>query len=76
MLIQRVYELDPLTCPECGGQMPVVALIKPPHASTTGKILRHCDLWRSSPARTPPANVGKNGIDRGLRSDSESNELT
>ena len=26
MLIKRVYEVDPLSCPQCGGQMKVVAL--------------------------------------------------
>ena len=28
MLIKRFYEVDPLSCPECGGQMVVVALIE------------------------------------------------
>ena len=28
MLIKRFYEVDPLSCPECGGQMVVVALVK------------------------------------------------
>ena len=31
MLIKRVYEVDPLSCPQCGGQMKVVAFIEPPH---------------------------------------------
>jgi hypothetical protein len=26
MLIKRVYEVDPLSCPKCGGQMKIVAL--------------------------------------------------
>ena len=30
MLIKRVYEIDPLACPKCGGQMKVVAFIEPP----------------------------------------------
>ena len=30
MLIKRVYEVDPLSCPECGSQMRVVAFIEPP----------------------------------------------
>ena len=29
MLIKRVYEADPLCCPECGGQMKVVSFIEP-----------------------------------------------
>ena len=30
MLIKRVYEVDPLCCPQCGGQMKVVAFLEPP----------------------------------------------
>jgi hypothetical protein len=30
MLIRRVYEIDPLECPKCGGQMKVVAFIERP----------------------------------------------
>ncbi len=29
MLIKRVYEVDPLCCPECGGPMQVVSFIEP-----------------------------------------------
>jgi|WetSurMetagenome_2_1015567.scaffolds.fasta_scaffold1006835_1 hypothetical protein len=32
MLIKRVYEIDPLACTRCGGQMKVVASIEPPPA--------------------------------------------
>ena len=35
MLIKRVYELDPLACPRCGGQMKVIAFIEPPQADVT-----------------------------------------
>ena len=30
-LIQRVYEVDPLTCPKCGHEMRVMAVITEPH---------------------------------------------
>ena len=40
MLIKRVYEVDPLSCPECGGQMAVVAFIEPPQGDVIEKILR------------------------------------
>ena len=30
MLIKRVYEIDPLCCPKCQGQMKVIAFIEPP----------------------------------------------
>ena len=29
-LIQKVYEVDPLICPKCGGKMKVVAVIADP----------------------------------------------
>jgi len=54
MLIKRVYEVDPLACPKCGGQMKVVAFIEPPQGALIEKILRHCGLWRPSIPRPPP----------------------
>jgi len=54
MLIKRVYEADPLACPQCGGQMSVIAFIEPPQADVIEKILRHCGLWHSSSPRAPP----------------------
>ncbi len=56
MLIKRVYEVDPLACPQCGGTMEVIAFIEPPQGKVIERILRHCGLWRereSSP-RGPP----------------------
>jgi hypothetical protein len=53
MLIKRVYEIDPLACPKCGGQMAVVAFIEPPQGSVIEKILRHCGLWDERP---PPGD--------------------
>jgi hypothetical protein len=55
MLIKRVYEIDPLTCPDCGGQMKVIAFIEPPRGDVIEKILRHCGLWQPSAPRAPPA---------------------
>ncbi len=34
-----VYEVDPLPCPKCGGQMRVIALIQEP--AVIDKILKH-----------------------------------
>ena len=39
MLIKRVYEVNPLCCPECGGQMTVVSFIEPPQADVIEEIL-------------------------------------
>jgi len=54
MLIKRVYEIDPLACPRCGGQMKVIAFIEPPQGAVVEKILRHCGLWHPSTPRAPP----------------------
>ena len=55
MLIKRVYEIDPLICPRCAGQMAVVAFLEPPQADVIEKILKHCGLWCSAAPRAPPA---------------------
>ena len=61
MLIKRVYEVDPLSCPQCGGPMKVVAFIEPraPERSNgrgevIEEILRDCSLWQASAPRAPP----------------------
>jgi len=50
-LILRVYEVDPLVCPDCGGRFRVIAFIDAPE--TIRRILRHLHLW-DLPARPPP----------------------
>ena len=54
MLIKRVYEVDPLCCPQCGGQMKVVSFIEPPQADVIEEILQHSGLWQSPTPRAPP----------------------
>jgi hypothetical protein len=54
MLIKRVYEVDPLSCPQCGGQMEVVGFIEPLQGKVIEKILKHCGLWQASCPRAPP----------------------
>ena len=54
MLIKRVYEADPLSCPQCGGQMKVVAFIEPPPHDVIEKILEHFGLWQAPAPRAPP----------------------
>ena len=58
MLIKRVYEVDPLKCDRCGGEMKVIAFIEPPQGALIEKILRHCGLWDPSAPRAPPAEAG------------------
>jgi hypothetical protein len=59
MLIKRVYEVDPLECPCCGGQMKIVSFIERCQSDVIEQILRHCGLWEgplrtSTCARSPP----------------------
>ncbi|HUG68931.1 MAG TPA: hypothetical protein VMM76_14375 [Pirellulaceae bacterium] len=54
MLIQRMHEVDPLRCLQCGGQMKVVSFIEPPQPKVIEAILKHCGLWQSRAARAPP----------------------
>ena len=50
-LIQKIYEVDPLTCPRCSGKMKVISIIERPEIIK--KILRHLGLWEKK-ARPPP----------------------
>jgi hypothetical protein len=49
-LIQKIYEIDPLTCPNCGGTMRILAFIE--EATVIRKILDHLGLW-DVPKRQP-----------------------
>ena len=55
-LLARIYEVLPLLCPACGGEMRIISFITLP--STVQRILLHLDLPhrppRVSPARGPP----------------------
>ena len=50
-LIQRIYEVDPLSCVKCGGRMKILSFIEDPEIIE--KILKHLDLWDVKP-RPPP----------------------
>jgi hypothetical protein len=54
MLIQRVYNADPLLCPRCGGTMKIVAFIEAHQQDIIRKILEHCGRWQDPPPRGPP----------------------
>ena len=55
MLIQRVYQADPLRCPKCGGTMKVIGFIEAHQSQLVRQILEHCGLWKDPPP--PTANV-------------------
>ena len=55
-LIARIYEVYPLLCPMCGGQMRIIAFIT--FSADIQKILEHIGVGpeapRITPAREPP----------------------
>lgn len=51
-LIQKVYEVDPLICPKCQGEMRIIAFIE--DEALIKKILKHLGLWETR-NHDPPA---------------------
>jgi hypothetical protein len=50
-LIQKIYEVDPLTCPKCKGAMKIISFIDQPEVIKA--ILQHIGLWERE-SRPPP----------------------
>ena len=50
VLLKKVWDVDALKCPKCGGQMKVISFIEQP--SVIRRILKHLDLWEDP--RPPP----------------------
>ncbi len=50
-LIQKIYEVDPLTCPKCLGKMKIIGFLE--DEEVIEKILRHLGLWEVK-VRPPP----------------------
>jgi len=70
MLIKRVYEVDPLACPCCGGQMKIVSFIEHCQADVIERILRHVGLWEGplrtlATARAPPPAPAPSPLESG-----------
>ena len=53
-MIRKVYEVDPLLCPACGGQMKIISFIEEP--KSIDKIIRHLKLSFQA-ERPPPSYV-------------------
>jgi hypothetical protein len=45
--IKKIWEVDPLICPRCQGEMKIVSFIT--EYPVVRKILKHLDLWDRSP---------------------------
>ncbi|MHC4083537.1 MAG: IS91 family transposase [Planctomycetota bacterium] len=57
-LIKRIWQVDPLTCPRCGGRMKIVSFISPAQRDVIDRILDHGGRASRNPpaaARAPPA---------------------
>jgi hypothetical protein len=50
VLLKKVWDVDALKCPKCGGKMKVISFIEQP--SVIRRILKHLDLWEDP--RPPP----------------------
>ena len=55
MVIRKVYEVDPLICPSCGGRMRIIPFIEGP--KTIDRIIRHLELTSEIERPPPPHNV-------------------
>jgi hypothetical protein len=58
-LIQKIYEVDPLTCPKCRNQMKIISVIE--NEEVIKKILKHLGLWDVK-TRPPPRKEKPPGI--------------
>ena len=57
-LIQKIYEVDPLICPKCNGQMKIISIID--DFDIIEQILKHLDLWdirNHDPPETDPVYI-------------------
>jgi len=51
-MIRKVYEIDPLLCPSCGGKMSIISFIEEP--KTIDRIIRHLELTFEAERPPPP----------------------
>lgn len=54
-LIKKIYEVDPLTCPKCGGQMRIIAFIE--DYKIIRKILDYLGIYEFKRDRPPPKRL-------------------
>jgi hypothetical protein len=67
-MIRKIYEIDPLLCPRCGGQIRITAFIKVPRPSIRPSAISSSAsqpsglLYLKSPAATPDGRRGEWGV--------------
>jgi hypothetical protein len=52
MLLKRIFGVDPLECPECGGRMKIISFIERRQHEVIERILRHCALTPTEGKKT------------------------
>ncbi len=57
-LIQKIYEVNPLKCPKCCGQMKVVGFVE--DEATIKKVLQKLNLWNVRNTDPPDKNTPQN----------------
>ncbi|PKO23442.1 MAG: hypothetical protein CVU38_03990 [Chloroflexi bacterium HGW-Chloroflexi-1] len=55
ILMKKVWDIDALKCPQCGGRMNVVSVIERP--SVIMRILDHLELWEEEEPKPPPETL-------------------
>jgi len=55
-MIRKVYKVDSLLCPTCGGQMSVISFIE--ETKTIDRIIRHLELTFEAERPPPPHQQG------------------
>jgi hypothetical protein len=58
-LIKKIYEVDPITCPKCGGQMRIIAFIE--DYKVIRKILDYLGIYEFKRDRPPPNSLAVAG---------------
>jgi hypothetical protein len=54
-MIRKVYEINPLLCPTCGGRMRVISFIQ--DHKVIDRIIRHLELTFEAERPLPPHHV-------------------
>ncbi len=55
MLIKIIFEVDPLVCSECGGEMKIISIVDRHQKDVVHDILEYVGLWHeSSPPKLVP----------------------
>jgi hypothetical protein len=55
ILLRKVWDIDALRCPRCGGRMKAISVIEQP--SVIRRILEHLELWDEGEPRPPPDSL-------------------